>query len=148
VTNSSTGDDKDDDLFEAVARERGLIPPDEYAGELMVAAPFSTKHTAGQEAVIKITEGRYANRLLKLRFMETGPPSCDWIIAANAAVLQGWWEELGIQSRPRRSEGFGGVLRTLWQHGQDKQITFVIDVRSSGRFSENILTAVEWDVVI
>ena len=148
MTNSSTGDEKDDDLFTAIALERGLIPPDEYAGELMVAVPFSTNHTTGQEAVIKITEGRYASRLLKLRFMETGPPSCDWIIAQNAAVLEMWWTEIGAEGRPSRREGFAGVLRRLWQHGQDKQLTFVIDIRTSGRFTENVLTGVRWDVVI
>ena len=36
VTNSSTGDEKDDDLFTAIALERGLIPPDEYAVEAYV----------------------------------------------------------------------------------------------------------------
>jgi hypothetical protein len=148
VTNSATSDDKDDDLFEAIARERGLIPPDEYSGELMVAVPFATKHTAGQEAVIKISEGRYVNRLLKLRFMETGPPSCDAIIAANAAVLQGWWETLCIEGRPRRRDGFGGVLKRLWESGQGKQITFVIDVRTGGKFAENVLIEARWDVVI
>jgi hypothetical protein len=146
VTNSSTSDDKDDDLFAAIARERGLLPPGEYIGELMVALPFATKRTEGQEATIKITEGRYANRLVTIRFMETGPPSCDGIIAGHAAILEGWWTELGVKGRPSRREGFGGVLKRLWQEGQGgKELTFVIDI-SSGRFAENILREVRWDL--
>ena len=147
MTNSGTSDD-DDDLFQAVARERGLIPPDEYTGELMVAVPFATKHTAGQEAVIKISEGRYANRLLRLRFVTDGPASLDSLIANNAELLESWWREVGAEGRPSRRDGFPAVFKALWQAGQDKQLTFIIDIRTSGRFTENILTGVRWDVVI
>jgi hypothetical protein len=140
-------DKDDDDLFEAIAKERGLAPPGDYVGELLVAVPFSTARTQGHEATIKITEGTHANRLLKIRFITDGPASVDGIIANNAAVLDAWWTEIGVEGRPSRRDGFDGVFKALWQCGQDKRLIFGIDIRSSGRFSENILTEVRWDVL-
>jgi hypothetical protein len=142
----STADD--DDLFDAIERKHGLLPPNDYCGEFVVAVPYSTKRTNGQEAVIRIAEGRYTDRLLRLRFLTDGPASLDGLIANNAAILLAWWEALCIEGRPPRSEGFDGMFKTLWQAGQGKRLIFTIDTRISGKFSENVLTRVEWEVEI
>ena len=136
--------DPNDDLFESLRREHGLLPPGEYPGELVVAVPFTTPKTSGQQATIKITEGPFVDKLLKLRFVLEGPSSVDYIIAGNAEVLALWWNEVGAQGKPSRRAGFDDLFKKLWQHGRGRRLIFTIDVRTSDRFSENILTRVEW----
>jgi hypothetical protein len=134
--------DDDEDLFAAMARERGLASPGEYAGELMTALPFATKRTSGVDATVKITEGDQSSRLVKLRFIEDGPASLDGIIAGNVTLLKSWWGEVEAKGSPRRAEGFLGVFKTLWRCGQGRRLIFTIDIHLSGRFSENVLTEV------
>jgi hypothetical protein len=135
-----------DDLFEKIARERGIIPPGDYLAELMVATPFETARTKGADALIKIINGKYADRLVKIRLMEEGPPSCNGIISTNALMLDAWWKEIDTPGRPLASEGFLGVLAKLWQWGQGDRLYFTFDVRSSPKFgAENILTEVRRD---
>ena len=132
----------DDDLFAAVKRERGLAPPGEYVGKLTTVSPFQSKRTEGVDAGIEVTEGEHSGRLIKLRFITNGPSSVDRIIARNAEVLEPWWREVDAGDRPSRKDGFLGVIKTLWRCGQTQPLVFKINVRTSGEFSENVLTEV------
>jgi hypothetical protein len=137
----------DDDLFEAVLRERALAPPGEYPGQMVSASPFVTKRTQGHEVLIRVVEGRHEGRLLKLRLITDGPTSLDGMIGHNVALLESWWQEIGVKGRPSRRDSFDVVFRTLRANGRDKRLVFTIDIRGSGRFTENTLVGVRWDVL-
>jgi hypothetical protein len=143
---NTLSNNSDDDLFESVIRSRALIPAGEYVGALTTFAPFTSPRTSGFEATITVTEGRHRDRLIKLRFILDGPPSCDAMIGSTVEMLEQWWTEIGVETRPLRSGGFGPVFKQLWRGGQGKRLLFTIGVRGEGRFIENVLAGVRWDV--
>lgn len=138
-------DDGDEDLFAAIRRERAPAPPGEYAGELMVAVPFTTAKTRGVAAFIKIYDLVQPNRLVKIRFLEQGPRTVDHIIVQHGDLLLAWRATLGVTEPARKGDGFEGVLRTLWAKGKGEALLFNIGVKKSNSEyfgDENILLGV------
>jgi hypothetical protein len=142
---NTLNDNASDDLFESIIRARALAPPGQYVGALTTFAPFATARTSGYEVTIRVTEGRHRDRIIRLRIILDGPVSLDGLIGANVETLEQWWREVGVETRPLRSGGFGPVFKQLWRGGQGKRLLFKIGVRGEGRFVENVLLGVTWD---
>jgi hypothetical protein len=145
ANNNNDDDDDTEDLFAAIRRERAPAPPDEYSGELMVAAPFTTAKTRGVDAFIKIYPPVLPTRLVKVRFIEEGPPSVDHIIIRHLDLLLAWREVLGVTDPVSKRDGFEGALRILWARGQGEALLFNIGVKKSNSENfgdENILLGV------
>jgi hypothetical protein len=135
-----------DDLFDVVLRQRSLAPPGQYAAVLATATPFATARTEGHELVLRVVEGTHTGRDIKLRLITDGAAAVDGLIASNVEVLRQWWREVGAVGRPSRHVGFGPVFETLRRFGHDKKLLFTVGLRGEGRFVENSLLAVEWDL--
>jgi hypothetical protein len=119
---SPTPETDSDDLFRSIEKARGALPPGEYVAELATALPFDTPKTSGATALVKIVEGEYRGREIRLRFVENGPPTIDGIIARDASALHAWWEAVEAEGRPSRKDGFAGALKAIWTASRDKRV--------------------------
>jgi hypothetical protein len=81
-TNNKLADD--DDLFGSIKKARGALPPGEYVAEFVTALPLETARTRGADAIVRIVEGDYRGREIRLRFVEDGPSTLDGVITRDA----------------------------------------------------------------
>jgi hypothetical protein len=147
MTQRSTINDNDDDLFEATLRRRSLAPPGRYIAVLASGAPFKTPRTSGVEVLLKVVEGTHTGRIIRLRIITDGPATVDGLVANNVEVLRQWWKEIGVKDHPSQRDGWPGVFRALWLCGEGKRLAFTIGLRGEGgRFVENTLVDVTWDL--
>ena len=137
-------DDGDEDLFAAIRRERAPAPPGEYAGELMVAVPFTTAKTRGVAAFIKIYDLVQPNRLVEDTVPRARAASVDRIIANNGDVLIAWRATIGDGARARSATALTACFKALGK-GQGRSCCSISESKSpnsnhSG--DENILLGV------
>jgi hypothetical protein len=134
-----------DDLFRSIEKARGALPAGEYVAELVAAPPFETAQTRGATAIVKVVEGEYRGREIRLRFVEDGPSTVDGIIARDVSALRAWWDVVGALGRPSRKDGFAGALKTIWEASRDKRIVLKIGVQTRAGVSEMFVIGVRLD---
>ena len=98
--------------------------------ELVAALLFDTLKTRGATALVKVVEGEYRGREIRLRFVENGPPTIDGIIARDASALHAWWQAVGAEGRPSSKGGFAGALKVIWKASRDKRVVLKIGVKT------------------
>ena len=83
--------------------------------------PFKTPQTVGCIVGVKICEGDRCDRVIRLRFLEDGPPSIDSFVARDIEALASWQRAVGAGPSPRQ-EGLGGVLKAIWKASKGKHV--------------------------
>jgi hypothetical protein len=113
----------DDDFLNAARRERGALPSGEYVAEIVPGSvvPFATAQTVGCTVGVKICAGDHSGRVIRLRFLEDGPPSIDGLRIRDMEALASWRKAVGAGPSPRQ-DGLVGVLKAIWRASKGKRV--------------------------
>jgi hypothetical protein len=121
---------EDDDFLTSTRKVRGVMPPAEYVAEIVPgsATPIETAKTHGVSVIVKITEGDYRGREVRLRFLDDGPASLDSLIAGDLEALFSWREAVKTEPSPRE-DGMVGVLKAIWRASKGKRVLLRLGAR-------------------
>jgi hypothetical protein len=123
---------EDDDFLTSARKARGTMPPAEYVAEIVPgsATPVETAKTHVVSVIVKITEGDYRGREVRLRFLEVGPASLDSLIARDLETLFSWREAVKGEPSPRE-DGIVGVLKAIWKASKGKRVLLRLGARTA-----------------
>lgn len=105
-------------------RPRAALPIGSYRCEIIPASTIAIKRD-GVEGValdVKVLEGEFARREVRLRFVSEGPPR---VVERDLSILATWAEAVGAAP----AANLVGVIKNLWFASASRRVWLILNTR-------------------